>query len=135
MHLGLVWVNGVKHNVYDLIKNGTFPNMPFNYTGDYFTGISKNAQDFRMAELSSSDNDMGNRPIFFITAPKILRGDRSDDREAVYQFLFKELGNLASEFCHSTNYKKSYSMSGFACYDYIKYTENFDASDKIRNYR
>ena len=130
-----IWVNGVKHNVYDLIKNGTFPNMPFNYTGDYFTGISQNAQDFRMAELSSSDNDMGNSPIFYITAPKILRGDRSDYAEAVYQFLFKELGNLASEFCHSTNYKQSYSMSGFACYDYIKYTENFDASDKIRNYR
>ena len=130
-----IWVNGVKHNVYDLIKNGTFPNMPFNYTGDYFTGISQNAQDFRMAELSSSDNGMGNSPIFFITAPKILRGDTSDYSYGVYQFLFKELGNLASEFCHSTNYKKSYSMSGFACYDYIKYTENFDASDKIRNYR
>jgi len=118
-----------------LIKNGTFPNMPFNYTGDYFKGISQNAQDFRMAELSSSDNGMGNSPIFYITAPKILRGDSSDHTEAVYQFLFKELGNLASEFCHSTNYNQSYSMSGFACYDYIKYTENFDASDKIRNYR
>lgn len=128
-----IWVNGVKHNVYDLIKNGTFPNMPFNYTGDYFTGISQNAQDFRMAELSES-NTIVNQPIFFITAPKILSGDESDYQKAVYQFLFKELGNSASEFCHSLNYKKSYSMSNFVCYDYIKYTENFDATEKLNHY-
>ena len=124
-----IWINGKKYNAFDLLRKGVVPNQPANFSGDYFTGLPENAEDFRQEDFVTyrvGSYEVGIE-MFVPIAP--------NNQDYSYYYLVKKIiGNIGGSFGYDSN-DDNYMISNFACYDYIKYTENFDASSKIKNYR
>ena len=124
-----IWINGKKYNAFDLLRNGVIPNNPVNFSDDYFNGLPENAEDFRQINFMGYRIGSYGLGVFFFVP---ISPDTQDN--SYCYFLNKIIGNIGGCFGYDIN-RTNYMMSNFACYDYIKYTEDFDASGKITNYR
>lgn len=121
-----IWINGQRYNIFDLLRNATVPNNPVDTTTVVFNGLPENPDDFVQRLISSSNITSA----FF---PSIITHLHSSGDDVCISFLKKTVGSIGGCFGFSLN-NDSHMISGFACYDYIKYTENFDATEKLNHY-
>lgn len=121
-----IWINGKRHNIFDLLRNATAPNNPVDTTSVVFDGLPDNSDEFVQSLIASQSLRMALFPEVFT-----LHGTGI---QSCVDFIKKSLGSIGGCFGFNLNYD-SHMISGFACYDYIKYTDDFDASEKLNNYR
>lgn len=123
-----IWINGKRHNIFDLLRNATVPNNPVDTTTVFFDGLPENPDEFLQSLLVADSNV---RSAFFPSIGVRTYSSRSD---ICICFLKKSVGSIGGCFGYDIN-NDSHMISGFACYDYIKYVDDFDASEKLNNYK
>lgn len=123
-----IWINGKRYNIFDLLRNANVPNNPVGTTDVVFDGLPENPNDF-MQRLLVWDQDV--RSAFF---PSIITHLYSSGEQICIAFLKKTVGSIGGCFGYDNNYD-NHMISGFACYDYIKYVDDFDATEKLNNYK
>ena len=122
-----IWINGKRYNLYDLLHNSTIPNYPVNSDEIVFNGIPQDPKDFYMSSLSFP---------YVVTMFPTIQSSLHGVSNSCFDFVKKIIGNIGGSFgCDYNRGKKNNYISNFACYDYAKYTDDFDATEKLNNYK